>query len=145
VNIERLKEILKSHQDWLNGSGGERADLRGAYLGRADLRSANLRSADLRGAYLGDADLGRADLRGAYLGGAEGILRLPVGDPRGYDAFAHWKDNQWRVGAGCRYYTIPDAREHWGESYEGDREIGDRYLYALEWLEKQPTPATEED
>ena len=52
------------------------ADLRGAYLGNADLRDADLRGADLRDAYLGnadlrDADLRDADLRGAYLGCAD--------------------------------------------------------------------------
>ena len=39
-------------------------DLRGANLGRV-----NLRGAYLRGAYLGGADLGGADLQRAYLGG----------------------------------------------------------------------------
>ncbi|MBU2060085.1 MAG: pentapeptide repeat-containing protein, partial [Gammaproteobacteria bacterium] len=48
----------------------------GAYLGGADLRSADLGSADLGGADLRSADLGSAylrsaDLRGADLGGAK--------------------------------------------------------------------------
>jgi hypothetical protein len=32
------------------------------------------------------------------------------------------------------------AREHWGDTYQGSRAIGDRYLYALDWLSQQPTP-----
>ncbi len=52
------------------------ADLRGAYLGGADLRGADLRGvdlrgADLRGAYLRGADLRGVDLRGAYLRGVD--------------------------------------------------------------------------
>lgn len=62
-----LSEILKKHKLWLEGKeGGQRADLRGAYLRDADLRDADLRCADLR-----YADLRCADLRGAYLRGAD--------------------------------------------------------------------------
>ena len=75
---KQLKNILELHQKWINKEpGGERANLRGAYLREADLREANLREADLReanlrGAYLWEAnlreaDLREADLRGAYL------------------------------------------------------------------------------
>ena len=72
-----LKEVLRKHLDWLRGEeGGERADLRGAYLCDADLCGADLRGADLRDAYLCDADLRGADLRDAdlrdaYLCGAD--------------------------------------------------------------------------
>jgi hypothetical protein len=63
---EQLDEILEKHKKWLNDEpGGERADLRGANLFRA-----NLFRADLRGANLFRANLFRADLRGAYLRGA---------------------------------------------------------------------------
>ena len=48
----KLDEILANHKKWLEGNGGERADLRGA-----DLRRANLKGADLRGADLSGADL----------------------------------------------------------------------------------------
>ena len=41
------------------------------------------------------------------------------------------------IRAGCRFFTIEQAKEHWGESYEGDREQGDMYLHAVEWLEKK--------
>ena len=32
MDAETLRKILDSHQKWLNGEGGERADLRGANL-----------------------------------------------------------------------------------------------------------------
>lgn len=59
---EKLDKILKNHKLWLNGKGGECADLRGANLKGADLRNINLNNADLR-----CADLYSADLRGASL------------------------------------------------------------------------------
>jgi uncharacterized protein YjbI with pentapeptide repeats len=60
---------------FLNGSTREvtnlrSADLSGADLYRANLRSANLRSADLRGANLNSANLSGANLRDANLSGA---------------------------------------------------------------------------
>ena len=62
-----IKKILSEHSKWINGDGGERADLRGADLSEANLRWADLRGADLRWADLSVADLRRADLSGADL------------------------------------------------------------------------------
>ena len=59
---EELETILKNHKLWLNHEGGERANLRNAYLQYADLRNADLRNADLRNADLQYADLQYADL-----------------------------------------------------------------------------------
>ena len=59
---DELKKILDDHKLWLEGKGGNQADLRGADLHYADLRGANLRGADLR-----DANLRGANLRGANL------------------------------------------------------------------------------
>lgn len=59
---EKLDKILENHKLWLNGEGGECADLRGANLKGVDLRNINLNNADLR-----CADLYSADLRGASL------------------------------------------------------------------------------
>ena len=57
---KELREIIRSHERWLNYGDGERAGLRGA-----DLSGADLRGADLRGANLSGADLSCADLSGA--------------------------------------------------------------------------------
>lgn len=67
-----LNEILENHKLWLNGEGGECANLRGADLRYAnlyniDLRCANLNSADLRCASLSGANLNSANLSGASL------------------------------------------------------------------------------
>ena len=87
ISAEKLQEIIKSHGRWLrNEEGGERANLRDAYLSGANLRGADLRDAnlsdanlsdaylsgaDLRGANLRDANLSDANLRDAYLSGAD--------------------------------------------------------------------------
>ena len=57
-----LQEILESHEKWLYGEGGEKANLIGADLKGADLEGANLKRADLRGAYLKGANLEGANL-----------------------------------------------------------------------------------
>ena len=71
ISAEKLQEIIKSHGRWLrNEEGGERANLRDAYLSGANLRGADLRDANLSDANLSDANLSGADLRGANLRGA---------------------------------------------------------------------------
>ena len=70
---EELQTILEKHKKWLNNvSGGERANLIGTNLKRANLKRANLEDANLIGtnlkrANLEDANLGGADCRGANL------------------------------------------------------------------------------
>jgi len=132
----------------LRGADLSEADLRGADLSEADLSEANLRGADLSeadlrranlsGANLSGANLSEADLRRANITGAKGIYLLPVQDPRGY-SWPHailCSGGQWRIRAGCRFFTIPEARAHWGETYKGNRRTGDMYLAAVDWLEK---------
>ena len=71
ISAEKLQEIIKSHGRWLrNEEGGERANLRDAYLSGANLRGADLRDADLSDAYLSGANLRDAYLSGANLRGA---------------------------------------------------------------------------
>ena len=52
MNAEELKKTLEKHQLWLNGQGGERANLSGADLSEANLIGANLSDAYLIGANL---------------------------------------------------------------------------------------------
>ena len=120
---------------WANLS---RANLGLANLSGADLRRADLRGVDLRRVDLQGASLVGANLRGADLRGAKGIYLLPVQDPRGYSS-PHGilcSDGEWRIRSGCRFFTVPEAREHWGKTYRGNRRTGDMYLAAVDWLEK---------
>ena len=77
MNAEQLKDILNKHKKWLlNENGGERADLSGANLSRANLSRAYLSRADLSRAnlsraYLSRTDLSGANLYGTYLSGAD--------------------------------------------------------------------------
>ena len=126
---ERLDEMLAKHKRWIDGYVGERADLRGA-----DLIGANLSGADLSG-----ADLSDANLRYTNLSDAIGFLLLPVQDARGY-SFPHAslsEGNVWKIRVGCHFFTIDEAKEHWGSSYEGNHEQGDMYLHAIDWLESK--------
>ena len=77
ISQKKLNKILKKHELWLKGEGGEQANLRYANLGNAilsyadlrhvDLSYSNLLRADLRGANLSCTDLRRANLRRANL------------------------------------------------------------------------------
>ena len=136
---EKINRILAEHEKWVSNEGcGVRANFRCADLRDANLWYANLQDANLRGADLRGVDLRGADLRDTDLRDAIGIILLPVQDMRGY-SFAHAIECEagWRVRVGCRYFTISEAKKHWGENYGGDREQGDMYLYAIEWLEKK--------
>ena len=133
-----LTEILASHEKWLaDPKTGTRANLAGANLASANLASANLRSADLASANLASADLASADLRDASLRGANlrsadlasanlasadlasadlasatGIVCAGT-DRRGYRFVGVLHVDGWRVAAGCRWFTLPEAVAHW--------------------------------
>ena len=146
----RGADLSKDDLSWANlskanlrGADLSKADLRGADLSKADLSGANLIKADLRWADLSEADLRGANLSGANLSkadllGAIGIIHPPINDPRGYRCIAVWYDDQWRIAAGCRWFTVDEGRRHWGPDYTGDRAIGDDYLAAVEWAAQQP-------
>jgi hypothetical protein len=117
------------------------ANLREANLCGANLRWADLRRADLRWTDLSKANLGEADLSGANLCGAVGYLPLPVVDTRGYHHHAIWCGVEWRVRAGCRDFSIAEARAHWlTDRYIGPAMVRETMSFALDWLEKQPKP-----
>ncbi len=119
------------------------ANLNEANLSGANLNEANLSGADLRGANLSGADLSGADLRGADLSGADlsrtiGCVRLDMVDPREYQPVAAAHTDGWMIKGGCQWLTVPEALEHWGPTYKGDRDIGDRYLRAIAALPPCP-------
>ncbi len=67
---------------------------------------------DLRQAYLGGANLSEANLHGADLRGAKGIVCAGT-DRRGYRFVGVLHADGWRVAAGCRWFTVPEAVAHW--------------------------------
>ncbi len=133
----------------LRGANLRGANLRWANLCRANLREANLRGADLRWADLHEAnlhgaDLRGADLRGANLRGATGWIPLSETD-HGYLVGASWHGDHWQIQAGCRNFTVAEARAHWGAADYHIPVSGSRIVHMLDWLEKQPEPAKDED
>lgn len=121
----------------LSGCNLSYADFRYADLSGAYWNGASLICADLSGADLSGADLSGADLSGVDLSGTAGIICLPIGDPRGYRPVAVRHEEGYMIAAGCHWFTLAQAREHWGDAYEGDRGIGDQYLAGIDWLEAQ--------
>jgi uncharacterized protein YjbI with pentapeptide repeats len=144
---ERLPEILAEHAKWRRGEGGAHADLSGANLSRADLSGADLSGADLSRANLSRADLSRADLSGAYLSSAylsgaylsganlsganlmDGIKATSAPHRRatradGYEFLLWHTDVGWRVRAGCRFFTMDEARAHWSATRPLDTPLG---------------------
>jgi hypothetical protein len=67
MNKEQLAAVLEQHKKWLAGKGGQRANLSGANLYRANLSRANLSGADLYRANLSGANLSGANLSGVNL------------------------------------------------------------------------------
>jgi hypothetical protein len=88
------------------------ADLSGANLSRANLSGADLSEADLSRANLSRADLSGMDLSGMDLSRAD--IRVIGGRSDGYIFILHkHADGALYLRAGCRYFTLADAREHW--------------------------------
>jgi hypothetical protein len=119
---------------YLAGANLAYANLAGAYLAGANLADANLAGANLADAYLAGANLAYANLAGANLAGAN----LVDGGQRsdGY-RFVGWiKGDVLQIRAGCRNFTITEAREHWFDEDYRDRHLGDETLCILDHIER---------
>ena len=117
----------EGHQLWLrNESEGVKANLRWADRRWADLRWANLHEADLR-----EADL-------CWVKG----FHLLTQTDHGYLVYATWR-GEWRVIAGCRDFSVAEARVHWGSPDYHLPSSGSRIAALLDWLEQQPAPEDE--
>ena len=119
------------------------ADLHDANLRYADLSEANLSEANLLYADLCEADLSGADLSGANLHGANlnktcGILRVgPSAD--GYEFFGVVRDDRVWIKAGCRWFTVADARSHWNKT-RGGTSLGAERIRFVNFIEAQMLP-----
>lgn len=110
-----------------------KADLCNARLCGADLDGADFREADLGHADLTNADLSNADLSGTYLRGAKLIHAGTRSD--GYEFYAHMRGRRLWILAGCRYFTLEDARKHWQET-RGGTQLGDESRALLDNAER---------
>jgi uncharacterized protein YjbI with pentapeptide repeats len=118
----------------LGGADLSEADLVWANLSEADLRGANLSGAYLRGADLSEADLHGANLRGTYL---RGTCVIDIGQRS--DGFQFYlqlrEDDEPLVLAGCRYFRLSKAREHWAKT-RGGSQLGDESQALLDHGER---------
>lgn len=65
--------------------------------------------------------------------------RLPVSDPRGYTWLAILEDGAWRIRAGCRSYSIEEARKHWlADDYGGPASVRETVGFAMDWIAAKP-------
>ncbi len=134
----------------LSGANLSGADLPGANLRSADLSGANLIGADLSGADLSSADLSSANLYGANLSGANlssanlyganlGNQWIVQGAVRsdGYQFLLHQLtgESEPHVKAGCRYFPLPQAWEHWRATRSNTR-LGEETFAILTCLEQ---------
>ena len=120
------------------------ADLSGANLRYANLRRANLRRADLSYADLSYADLSGADLRRANLSGANlsganlsGANLIAGGqNTRGYLFYAYMDDNALILRAGCRRFTLQQAKDHWNNAHDDDPVLKEDCISIVERIER---------
>lgn len=123
-------DLSKANLCWANISNANlsNAKLYWAKLSGADLSWAKLSNADLSG-----ADLCWADLSGANLYGAKGIVRLgPSTD--GYEFFGVNHGETVMIKAGCRWFSVEEAKEHWTKT-RGGTKLGLERIRFVEFIE----------
>ncbi len=130
IDREKLAEILRLHQLWLDGKdGGERADLYGADLHGADLHGADLHGANLRHANLRHANLRHANLHHANLHGANlyetGFIIIGHIGSRNDVTYYHVQNDLVRCG--CFNGTLAEFEESIRERHKDGR-----YLHEYE-------------
>ena len=87
------------------------ANFYGADFSRANFYGANFYKADFYKADFYKANFSLANFSGADFYLAEGILH--VGPVDGWDMYAVRWDDGPRIKAGCRWFTVDEAREWW--------------------------------
>jgi hypothetical protein len=89
------------------------ADFSRANFSRADFSLANFSLANFSLANFSLANFSGASFYGANFFGVEGILH--VGPVDGWDMYAVRWDDGPRIKAGCRWFTVSEARKWWGK------------------------------
>jgi hypothetical protein len=65
--------------------------------------------------------------------------RVPVSDRRRYTWLAIAENGEWRIRAGCRSFSIKEAREHWlSDDYAGPESVKETIGFALDWIVGKP-------
>jgi len=114
-----LTKILNDHKKWVNGEGGERANLWNANLWNADLRNANLWNANLWNANLCDAVLPPPTI--LLLCNWGKVSDKLTSELMRYDATNHphpHKFQEWADGGDCPYSSGFPRVAHFQENKE---------------------------
>jgi len=91
------------------------ADLTGA-----DMWGCAFSATVCRGARMIDVRLDGCDLEDQKIDFSDAIGLHDAGfDSRGYRFVGVWCQGEWWVKAGCRWFNLGVARDHWGPSYRG--------------------------
>ncbi|CAB4155564.1 COG1357 Pentapeptide repeats containing protein [uncultured Caudovirales phage] len=135
----------------MQGADMQRADMRYADMQRADMRGANMRYADMQGANMRYANMQGADMQGANMQGADmegadmegakidgdktaiGILRRATRSD-GYEFFLWHCQEGFFIKAGCHFFTMTEARQHWTATRAGTP-LGDESLDILNFFD----------
>lgn len=117
ITKEQLQEVLIKHKLWLEGKGGEKADLRNTDLSFTDLSDADLNSAVLRGANLHNASLKNTILENQL------IIQFQFNK---HTAYYYGQDE---ITIGCEKHSISE----WLAEYE---EIGKKNGYSEEEIKQ---------
>jgi len=110
-----LANFSRANFSGANFSGADfsLADFSRANFSRANFSGADFYKANFSGANFSGANFSRANFYGANFSGAEGILH--VGPVDGWDMYAVRWDDGPRIKAGCRWFTVSEARKWWGK------------------------------
>ena len=96
-----------------SGANFSGANCSEANFSRANCSEANFSRANCSEANFYGANFFGADFYGVNFFGAEGILH--VGPVDGWDMYAVRWDDGPRIKAGCRWFTVSEARKWWGK------------------------------
>ena len=133
---EDIAEVLAEHLKWLRGEGGKRANMRGAYMQGAYMQGANMQGADMRGAYMQGANMQGAYMQGAKIDNGNiviGIMRRAT-RADGYEFFLWHCQEGFYVKAGCHFFTVAEARQHWTVTRAGTP-LGNESLDILDFFD----------
>ena len=92
------------------------------------------RLADLSGAFLSGADLSGANLSGATLPSTHVLL---LTTQAGYPVFGVYQGGVWRIIAGCRDFSLDEAKAHWSAPDYHTPLDGRRIVAVLRWFEEE--------
>ena len=119
---KKIAAVLAAHKLWLEGKGGERASLVGARLDGARLDGARLDSARLDGAKINNDKT------------VIGILSRATRSD-GFEFFLWHCQEGFFIKAGCRFFDMAQARQHWTATRAGTP-LGDETQDILDMFEK---------